>query len=72
MKRWMTTLRFTVGSVLGIMGFGLISRSIFPFESQGILIGIAILVFGTFITLGTLSPLRKPPETSKTDKDKRD
>ncbi|MCL4494523.1 MAG: hypothetical protein M1294_06855 [Firmicutes bacterium] len=65
MKRWVATLRFTLGSVFGIVGFGMISLALFPFNSPKVLIGVLLLVIGTFITLGTLSPLRKPPDAPK-------
>ncbi|WP_053960441.1 hypothetical protein [Sulfobacillus thermosulfidooxidans] len=60
MKRWLAIIRFTLGSVFGILGFGTISTAIFPFRAKIMGLGLLFLVIGTFITLGTLSPLRKP------------
>lgn len=67
MKRWIAVLRFTLGSVFGILGFGTISTALFPFRGQTVGLGILLLIIGTFIALGTLSPLRKPKHSQPPD-----
>lgn len=56
--RLMALLRMTVGSVLGILGFGTLSLALMPFNGGGLLLGLGELVLGTFLALGVLSPLR--------------
>lgn len=58
LERVVALLRMTLGSVLGIVGFGTLSLALMTFNGGGLLLGLGELAVGTFLALGVLSPLR--------------
>jgi len=57
-KFW-NLLRMSVGSVLGIIGFGTLSMGFVNLSGPRMLLGVVEILAGTFIALGVMSPLRK-------------
>lgn len=52
-------LRMSVGSVLGILGFGAVSLGFVDLSVPRILFGFLIIGLGTVLALGVTAPLRR-------------
>lgn len=59
MSRRVAFLRFGVGSVLGVMGFGLIGESVLPIRWGSLALGVGMMLFGLLLAVGSISA-RKP------------
>lgn len=59
MKRSYAAFRFSLGSGLGILGLGLMGRGGWPFQATPFLSGVLLLVVGSVMALGVVSPIRK-------------
>ena len=57
-------IRMSVGSVLGIIGFGTLSLGFVDLSGMRMALGVFEIFIGTFIALGVMSPLRKRKEQS--------
>ncbi len=52
-------LRMSLGSVLGIIGFGTLSMGFVHLSPGQLTLGLCEILLGTFVALGTMAPLRK-------------
>ncbi len=52
-------IRMSVGSVVGIMGFGTLSFGFVDLSVPRMLFGVVEILAGTFLALGVMAPLRK-------------
>lgn len=59
-KRLWVLLRMSLGSGLGIIGFGTLSLGFVNLSAPRMLLGVVEIVAGTFLALGVMAPLRKP------------
>lgn len=53
-------LRMSLGSVLGIIGFGTLSMGFVSLSGAQMVLGVIEILVGVFFALGVLSPMRKP------------
>ncbi|MCY0879907.1 MAG: hypothetical protein OWU84_13335 [Firmicutes bacterium] len=58
-KQVWSLLRMSVGSVLGIIGFGTLSMGFVELSVPEMAIGVFEILLGAFIALGVMAPLRK-------------
>ncbi len=63
LKQIVHLFRMSLGSVLGIVGFGTLSLGFVHLSYEGLTLGLFEILFGAFVTLGVLTPLRKPKAT---------
>lgn len=61
MSRGVAMLRFGVGSLLGVMGFGLMGDSVIPVRWGPLALGMGMMLFGLLLALGTISARRPRP-----------
>lgn len=59
-SRLWVLLRMSVGSVLGIVGFGTLSFGFVGLSAPEMLLGVFEILAGSFLALGVMTPLRKP------------
>ena len=59
-NRGLVFIRMSVGSVLGIIGFGTLSLGFVNLSAARMLFGVFEILLGTFLALGVMAPLRKP------------
>lgn len=52
-------IRMSVGSVVGIIGFGTLSFGFVDLSVPRMLFGVVEILAGTFLALGVMAPLRK-------------
>lgn len=52
-------VRMSIGSVLGIIGFGTLSLGFVHLSGVGMVLGFVEILLGAFIALSVMSPLRK-------------
>ncbi|MCY0898475.1 MAG: hypothetical protein OWU33_05975 [Firmicutes bacterium] len=58
-KQLWSLLRMSVGSVLGIIGFGTLSMGFVQLNVAEMLVGVFEILLGAFIALGVMTPLRR-------------
>lgn len=59
-RRWGALVRMSLGSGLGIIGFGAASLGFVDLAVLRILAGLALIGIGTVLALGVTAPLRRP------------
>ncbi|MCY0909978.1 MAG: hypothetical protein OWR62_16515, partial [Sulfobacillus thermotolerans] len=64
-RRSLEMIRFALGSVLGILGFGTISLALFPFRAGTFFLGIGELGIGTVLALAVMAPVRRKRQNSE-------
>jgi len=62
-RRIWVLLRMSVGSVLGIVGFGTLSLGFVNLDTPRMGLGVLEILLGTFLALGVMAPLRKSKRT---------
>lgn len=55
-------LRMSIGSVLGIIGFGTLSMGFVSLSGIQMAVGVLEILAGVFFALGVLAPMRKHKE----------
>ena len=55
MKRALTILRFGLGSLLGVIGFGLMGVSVLPMRGGLLALGVVMMLAGLLLAVGTIS-----------------
>lgn len=55
MKRRIGILRFVLGSVVGVFGFGLLGVSVIPIHWRPLILGLVLLGLGLLLAVGTVS-----------------
>lgn len=58
-KQLWSLARMSLGSVLGIIGFGTLSMGFVHLSAVGMLVGLLEILAGAFVALGVMTPLRK-------------
>jgi uncharacterized membrane protein YphA (DoxX/SURF4 family) len=58
-KQLWSLARMSLGSVLGIIGFGTLSMGFVHLSGVGMLVGLLEILAGAFVALGVMTPLRK-------------
>lgn len=55
MKRYLGILRFVIGSVVGVTGFGLMGVSVLPFRWGPLILGVVMMGIGLLLAVGTVT-----------------
>ena len=58
MTRRVGILRFALGSVMGVLGFGLMGVSVFPVRWRPLILGVILMGIGIFLAVGTMTARR--------------
>lgn len=58
MKRRVGIFRFALGSVMGVLGFGLMGVSVIPVRWGSLALGIALMGLGLLLAVGTVTARR--------------
>lgn len=58
MTRRVGILRFALGSVMGVLGFGLMGVSVFPLRWSPLILGVILMGIGLFLAVGTMTARR--------------
>jgi hypothetical protein len=58
MTRRVGILRFALGSVMGVLGFGLMGVSVFPVRWRPLILGVILMGIGLFLAVGTMTARR--------------